>query len=316
MKRFRVIWLATTGVLSAGLWVAAVAWACTPQANIFLNQTSAKAGQTVGGHGVGFGASNTPGVTPVEVHFNSLTGNVLWSGSADASGNFTFSFEVPSVAPGYYVIVAERPSAPVEGAYRAVLQVIAPPSARPHHSAPAPTRNRAPARRQRAGRPQPSRTSTPRAHRGNSLAAASAPTVSAAKPAAARSASAAPVGRRAAVARARRAVTHRRRPAVTPAAVPAASPNVFSVAPRAQAVTHATSGVPWYVLAVASFALLLVGGAGGAAIALRRRPRAPLGVIDAELQPSLDSVEVELQRMLVEESSVPTGPESTPPDRR
>jgi hypothetical protein len=64
--------------------------------------------------------------------------------------------------------------------------------------------------------------------------------------------------------------------------------------------------------------LLLIGGAGGAFVAVRRRPLAPLPVLQAESQAPVDVVEAELQRLLVEERGVHDSVDQEPvlpPDR-
>lgn len=107
--------LLLTGVLGFLLALATIAYACAPQATLDIEGGSANppqgdgtaggfaAGQEVDGAGHGF----TPGA-PVEIRFDQLDGPVLWSGTAGTEGTFSFSFEVPDVEPGHYVILGDQ----------------------------------------------------------------------------------------------------------------------------------------------------------------------------------------------------------------
>lgn len=83
----------------------ATAYACTP-AEIDVREGAAVPGQTVHGSGEGF----SPLGRPVEIHFNSVNGNVVWSGEPSTEGNVSFGFEVPDVAPGHYTLIATQKS--------------------------------------------------------------------------------------------------------------------------------------------------------------------------------------------------------------
>lgn len=325
MKRYRAIWLATMGVASVALAAAAVAWACTPQANIFLDQSSARAGQVVGGHGVGFGPGNTPGVTEVQLRFNSMSGPALWSGSSDAQGYLAFSFTVPAVAPGYYVIVAQRASAPDEP-YRAVLEVVAPAAAKPKqtapaaakpkHTAPAASHPVTPSVQHQATAPAASHPSPPipaTTISASTRAPAAAPQAAPARPAQVTQPTAAPAQTRP-VARARHRMVVQASPQRVRLAPPAAAhPQPISRARAAR--VHRSRGleVPWYLLTLAALALLTAaGGAGGAYVGRRRRPRAPLAAIEAESPAPIDPVEAELQQILAEERGPSSGEPTVP----
>lgn len=109
--------------LAVPLAVVSVAFACGRLATLYLFPGQAKQGATVGGYGRNFNVA--PTASPVTLHFNSRTGNVLWSGRPNPAGQISPSFQVPNVPSGYYLIMAEQngpngtPSAGTPG--RAVL---------------------------------------------------------------------------------------------------------------------------------------------------------------------------------------------------
>jgi len=127
--------LAATFAIGGVLVVAAAAWACTPLASIDLDDgdkgaaepsseddggtATAQTGEVVEGSGRGF----TPGQA-VEVHFNGKNGPLLWEG-VPRTGEFSFSFEAPNVAPGYYVVMAYNDTNAGDPA-RVVLRVVSP----------------------------------------------------------------------------------------------------------------------------------------------------------------------------------------------
>lgn len=84
--------------------LAGIAYACTPQANIQLDVSRAEPGETVTGSGHSF--ESEEGKREAVVTWNGDEDHVLWSDDADEDGNITFSFEVPDVEPGGYVITA------------------------------------------------------------------------------------------------------------------------------------------------------------------------------------------------------------------
>ncbi|MBA3329117.1 MAG: hypothetical protein H0T43_12530, partial [Solirubrobacterales bacterium] len=96
-----------TAVAATMLALASVAYACTVVATVDLDKAAATPGAQVNGTGKGF--SQSPLSSSVDVHFNSLDGNVVWSGRAASTGQVAFSFKVPEgMAPGQYTIVATQ----------------------------------------------------------------------------------------------------------------------------------------------------------------------------------------------------------------
>lgn len=115
--------LLLVGTVSVGglLALAATAYACSPLADIDVRADSGVVGQTLDGTGDSFSPVNGP----VKVHFNSLRGQVVWSGNPDLSGSFDFTFQVPEVAPGYYTIIASQASTTGRTMVRDSLAVVA-----------------------------------------------------------------------------------------------------------------------------------------------------------------------------------------------
>lgn len=97
------------GTLAAGalLLSVAAAYACTP-AEIDLDEGAAVPGEAIRGTGTGWSGIGGP----VEIHFDSLRDNVVWTGRPATTGStIQFSFEVPAVDPGFYTIVATQEAA-------------------------------------------------------------------------------------------------------------------------------------------------------------------------------------------------------------
>lgn len=92
--------------LAVPLAVVSVAFACGRLATLYLFPRQAKQGATVGGYGRNFNVA--PNASPVTLHFNSRTGNVLWTGRPNPAGQISPSFQVPNVRSGYYLIMAEQ----------------------------------------------------------------------------------------------------------------------------------------------------------------------------------------------------------------
>lgn len=109
--------LAVTIVVGAIMMLGAAAFACMPEATVELDREAAAAGETVEGTGQGFRPA-----LPVEVHFQSPDGTLLWAGNADTDGAFTFSFEAPDAEPGHHVIYAFHENSSGDPA-RAVLEI-------------------------------------------------------------------------------------------------------------------------------------------------------------------------------------------------
>lgn len=97
----RKVTLAGGTLVALVLTVASTAWACTPQPRSFSvapDTATAKSIASVVGQGVPAGA-------PVEVHWNSLEGNVIGTATADDRGRFSLPVTVPDGPPGAYSIV-------------------------------------------------------------------------------------------------------------------------------------------------------------------------------------------------------------------
>lgn len=120
--------LAAGAAILAG---AVVAFACTAGASIRLNQTGGfLPGETVTGSGTLF--STVAGSGPVQIHWNSMQGPVLWSGAPSASGTVQFTFTTPGVPAGYYFVGATQSDATghllTTSAARTAFNVVSPPS--------------------------------------------------------------------------------------------------------------------------------------------------------------------------------------------
>ncbi|MBA2725044.1 MAG: hypothetical protein H0U53_03560 [Actinobacteria bacterium] len=102
------VMLVGTMLFGGMLAAAATAYACTASASIILDDKAAVLpGQVVQGSGEGFNATDAAG--EVAVHFNSLSGDVVWSGSPAGDGTISFSFTVPEEAEaGHYTITATQ----------------------------------------------------------------------------------------------------------------------------------------------------------------------------------------------------------------
>lgn len=95
--RRRRIFLATLGVLAASLSVAAVAWACTPTADLQVDHLAGAPGtaMTFTGHGFANG--------PVEIRMDSVSAAPLVTTSGP---DFSLTVTVPQTSPGYHVFGA------------------------------------------------------------------------------------------------------------------------------------------------------------------------------------------------------------------
>lgn len=103
----RRVMLLSTMIAGGVLAAMATAYACTTLAEIELDKSAAKPGQTINGTGKYFG--NPPYGQEVVLHFNAMKGAVLWSGMPDVTGSVEFSFEVPkSASAGHYTILATQ----------------------------------------------------------------------------------------------------------------------------------------------------------------------------------------------------------------
>src|SRR3954454_18928449 len=97
-RRARVIWLSVVGIATAGLGVAAIAWACTPQAFISVSPSSGPAGSVVTVTGNRFAADGR-----VELRVGSVDSAPI----ATATGpTFSVQVTIPQDAkPGQTVII-------------------------------------------------------------------------------------------------------------------------------------------------------------------------------------------------------------------
>ena len=107
-----------------------MAYACSVLSTLAVEPGSGAVGQTITGSGRSFSRVEVGNVEPVEVHFATTDGPLLWTGRPDAGGNISFSFAVPQVSPGSYTIIATQrtPDGPfVAGTpARATFQVTGP----------------------------------------------------------------------------------------------------------------------------------------------------------------------------------------------
>ena len=126
---------AAAGAIAAAI-VAVTVIAAPAVAHIALHNASASSGSIVDGSGGGF----SPIGSTVQLHLDRSNGSTLWSGAPDRGGAVTFSFTVPSVAPGSHTVVATQTDGdgdPVAGTpATAPLQITA-------ASAPSPTATQA-----------------------------------------------------------------------------------------------------------------------------------------------------------------------------
>jgi len=213
-----VLLLATLGA-AAMLAAATVAYACTVQSNVDVDKKAGTPGSTVDGTGSSFASSTgtqaatNGGVNPVEVHFNSLDGAVVWSGMPDGTGKIAFSFQVPqNAAPGPVTIVAtqtDRSGKPVNGTpartafevlpgkAQSPATVVAPPS-RTHSPSGAPQGQKKPGRAHARPEPAPARpqsgSARPQSGSARPQAGRARPPVAAGAPSATPSAAAATSG--------------------------------------------------------------------------------------------------------------------------
>lgn len=128
--RRRLFTLTFAASAAVVLVVAALAFACSPQAGISLTPNVGPAGSTVTVAGSGFSRAGGP----VEVYWNSRSTAPVASAEPDLTGKVSLSFSVPAGARGgYYTVIAiQNPAFPA----RAVFQV--PGSSAPPEPAPQP----------------------------------------------------------------------------------------------------------------------------------------------------------------------------------
>jgi len=113
MSKWRRITTVLLGSASAVLGVAAIAWACTPQAYISVSPGSGGQGTQATVSGGSFTAA------PVQIHWGSASGPVI--GNA-VGPRFSTSVTIPASAPDVYYIVAVGP----QGSSSASFEVVGP----------------------------------------------------------------------------------------------------------------------------------------------------------------------------------------------
>lgn len=258
------------GLVAAPALAASIAYACVSLATLSVSNGTGTVGQTVSGTGTGFsGMMGTVGTnvsatpSPVEIHFGSRSGDVVWTGLPNGTGQISFAFNLPQVAPGQHVIFATQTSATgtaVGGTpARGLVEVVA---------APAPVETPAPAAVETAA-PQPSAAVTPAPAR---VARAAAPAPAVVTPTPAPVVTPAP------------AVEATPAPApavVTPApAVAVPAPVAVAPAPARRSVMVSMSGgsdgSPWLAIGLVGMGLVLSLGATALVIAGRRERKAPV----------------------------------------
>lgn len=114
MIRQRRLWAALALAGAGAAMSLAAAYACGAQATMTISPTEAMPGQEVAGTGKLFSTALGGGPTaePVVLHWNSLSGPILWTGRPDSAGNIAFRFVVPpSAAAGSYMLVATQNNA-------------------------------------------------------------------------------------------------------------------------------------------------------------------------------------------------------------
>lgn len=96
--------LACLGVVAVLMLGLGLAWACTPTSSIvLLPETGPTASKiTVSGQV----APDAGSAAPVEIRWNSVSGLLLGTVTADATRNFSAEVTVPDVAPGVYYVLA------------------------------------------------------------------------------------------------------------------------------------------------------------------------------------------------------------------
>ncbi len=111
------IWVLAAAAMGALLLSASIVAACTALATMDSPQSgqAVEPGQEVKGTGRGFSGQSP---NPVEIRFEKRTGELLWSQRASLQGTIDFSFKVPNVPAGQYVVLAIQNDAsgnPVSG---------------------------------------------------------------------------------------------------------------------------------------------------------------------------------------------------------
>lgn len=257
------------GAVLVPLVAASMAYACSVLSTLAVEQGSGPVGQTITGTGRSFTRIEVGNVEQVKIRWGSVSGPVLYEARPDSGGNISFSFAVPDVAPGQYIILATQrnpdgtqvPGTPARASFQvtgpaaqpvadteAVLEPSSPAPAAAAAVAPAPAAVRRPAA---APRVRVAPVATPAA----AVAPVAAP--AAVTPVPAPAAAPAPV-----VA-----------PAVTPApeSAPATAPARRSVM---VSMSDKSSGSPTLAIALVGVGLVLALGASAVVLAGRRDQKA------------------------------------------
>lgn len=272
--------LAVLGVAAGLLIPVAVAHACSPSAYMNLDKARYLTAHTVRITGYQF---DPAAATPVTLEWAS--GATIGQAPIAADGTWSLSFALPaSMHPGEYLLLAKAQSAdgqmiaglPARAVITITVPAVPPAPKRQPRPVVKPTHRSRPA-------PTPHRTAQTGSH-GSLVVVAPVRSQATPPPPAVGSARAAPLAvvHRAAAVRghARNATRLRSRTAhpFKPDSLPA---DLWPA--RVRTVVPAQPALPWVVLGLAALGLLTLGGAGGAAVALRCRPRPPVDL--AEVNP-------------------------------
>lgn len=193
--KIRKFWVLAATATAVPLMFASIVAACTALATMDSPQSgkAVEPGSTVEGTGKGFSAASP---NEVEIRFDKRDGEVLWHGRPTPQGNITYSFKVPNVPSGQYVILGVQNDAsgkPVSGSpARMSLNIQGPPPSGSSTPAPAAAPEQAPAP---ASQPAPASSPAPARERAVAPAVASpvAPATATDAPAVAPAAEPAPV---------------------------------------------------------------------------------------------------------------------------
>ena len=301
--------------LTAVVGVAALAWACTPQAYLYLSPTSVEPSSEQGGTAGATVTVTGTGFVPGPVQISLDAGPTL----ATATGpEFSVAVRVPATAAAgvhYLRGVAYQPDGTVAGEASRALLVRAVTEQRPaerpaRRTAPRPERTEPQAQQARPAEPVKPAVSVPEPARSQVTQATAATAPSA--PADATT----PVRpRRQPAAKPRTSVTRRHSVRALPspesrATLPAAPRGAWAATvPRAADSQPATGAPAWATLVGVGLIGLGLGAAGAALVMGRRRPQAPVPAVvpPPDPAPEAPSLEAELEQLLAK------GPSSASP---
>lgn len=171
--KIRRFWVLAATATAVPLMFASIVAACTALATMDSPQSgkAVEPGSTVEGTGKGFSAASP---NEVEIRFDKRDGEVLWHGRPSPQGTVNFSFKVPNVPSGQYVILGVQNDAsgnPVAGSpARMSLEIQGPPPSGSSSPAPATAPEQAPTP---AASPAPASSAAPARERAVAPAVAS-----------------------------------------------------------------------------------------------------------------------------------------------